>query len=214
MRAFSLVSTVLLCTLLALPSALAQPAAKPAGKPSPAAQKPAATAPTPPPGVTPPPGYVIGPEDVLLVLYWREKEMSVETSVRPDGMITLPLLNEVKAAGLTPEQLRQAVEKAAAEFVEEPSVTVVVKQINSWRVFVTGNVVKAGVYPLTASMTVLQAIAAAGGLNEYADEKGISVIRTEGGQTKRFKFNYKDVRRGQRLDQNIALKPGDTIVVP
>ncbi len=214
MRAFSLVSTVLLCTLLALPSALAQPAAKPAGRPSPAAQKPAATAPTPPPGVTPPPGYVIGPEDVLLVLYWREKEMSVETSVRPDGMITLPLLNEVKAAGLTPEQLRQAVEKAAAEFVEEPSVTVVVKQINSWRVFVTGNVVKAGVYPLTASMTVLQAIAAAGGLNEYADEKGISVIRTEGGQTKRFKFNYKDVRRGQRLDQNIALKPGDTIVVP
>jgi len=214
MRAFSLVSTVLLCASLALPSALAQPAAKPAGKPSPAAQKPAATAPTPPPGVTPPPGYVIGPEDVLLVLYWREKEMSVETSVRPDGMITLPLLNEVKAAGLTPEQLRQAVEKAAAEFVEEPSVTVVVKQINSWRVFVTGNVVKAGVYPLTASMTVLQAIAAAGGLNEYADEKGISVIRTEGGQTKRFKFNYKDVRRGQRLDQNIALKPGDTIVVP
>lgn len=214
MRAFSLVSTVLLCASLALPSALAQPAAKPAGRPSPAAQKPAATAPTPPPGVPPPPGYVIGPEDVLLVLYWREKEMSVETSVRPDGMITLPLLNEVKAAGLTPEQLRQAVEKAAAEFVEEPSVTVVVKQINSWRVFVTGNVVKAGVYPLTASMTVLQAIAAAGGLNEYADEKGISVIRTEGGQTKRFKFNYKDVRRGQRLDQNIALKPGDTIVVP
>jgi polysaccharide export outer membrane protein len=120
----------------------------------------------------------------------------------------------VKAAGLTPEQLRQQVEKAAAEFVEEPSVTVVVKQINSRRVFVTGNVLKAGVYPLTTSMTVLQAIAAAGGLNEYADEKGIAVMRVEGGQTTRFKFNYKDVRRGKKLEQNIVLRPGDTIVVP
>lgn len=200
------------------------------GQPAPAAPKPAAAAPqkpaaTPaqkPPldpaaakaGVTPPPGYLIGADDILVVLYWREKDMSAEVAVRPDGMITLPLLNEVKAAGLTPEQLRQQVEKAAAEFVEEPAVTIVVKQINSRRVFVTGNVQKAGVYPLTSSMTVLQAIAAAGGLNEYADEKGIAVMRIEGGQTKRFKFNYKDVTRGKKLEQNIELRPGDTIVVP
>lgn len=179
-------------------------------------QRPGAPAkpPAPPAGITPPPGYVIGADDVLLVLYWREKEMSVETSVRPDGMITLPLLNEVQAAGLTPEQLRLAVEKAAAEFVEEPAVTIVIKQINSRRVFVTGNVMKAGVYPLTTAMTVLQAIAAAGGLNEYADEKGISVIRQEGRETKRHRFNYRDVRRGRKLEQNIELKPGDTIVVP
>ena len=120
---------------------------------------------------------MIGPEDVLAILFWRDKDMSVETSVRPDGMITVPLLNDIKAAGLTPEQLREAIEKAAAEYVEDPSVTVAVKQINSRRVFVTGNVAKPGPYPLISATTVLQLISMAGGLTEYADEKGISVMR-------------------------------------
>jgi polysaccharide export outer membrane protein len=197
-----------------------QSAGKPAAQPSPRASSAPANqkaVPDPsgvPAGVTPPPGYVIGPDDVLMVLHWREKDMSAEVSVRPDGMITLPLLNEVQAAGLSPEQLRQQIEKRSAEFIEEPSVTIVVKQINSRRVFVTGNVAKAGMYPLTTGMTVLQAIAAAGGLNEYADEKGISVMRVEGGKTQRLKFNYKDVTRGKKLEQNVALHPGDTIVVP
>ena len=196
------------------PAAPAQPGAKPpAPKQSATTAKPSA----PPPavtGLTPPAGYVIGPEDVLAILFWRDKDMSVETSVRPDGMITVPLLNDVKAAGLTPEQLREQIEKAASQYVEDPSVTVAVRQINSRKVFVTGNVAKPGPYPLTSTTTVLQLIAVAGGLTEYADEKGISVMRIDGGQTKTFKFNYKDVVRGKKLEQNIELKPGDTVVVP
>jgi polysaccharide biosynthesis/export protein len=198
-----------------LPGVRAEQAAKDTRAPK-AAQKPAtspAKAPGAPAGVTPPPGYVLGADDVLIVMFWREKEMSAEVAVRPDGMIALPLLNDVKAEGLTVEQLRQQVEKLAAEFVKEPSATVVVKQINSRRVFVTGNVTKAGIYPLTGAMTVLQAIAAAGGLNEYADEKSVSVMRVENGQTRQFKFNYKDVTRGKHLEQNIELRPGDTVVV-
>ena len=217
MRSPSFLAVSLLAALVAVagPAPAAQAAPQAPAAPSTAAPAPQAPGqPEAPQGVAPPPGYVIGADDVLMVLYWREKDMSAEVAVRPDGMITLPLLNEVQAAGLSVEQLRQQVEKAAAEFVEEPSVTVVVKQINSRKVFVTGNVQKAGVYPLTTGMTVLQALAAAGGLNEYADEKGISVMRVEGGTTKRLEFNYKDVRRGKKLEQNVELRPGDTIVVP
>jgi polysaccharide export outer membrane protein len=221
---------VLLAVMLAPLSAQQAPAppAQPA-KPTPAA-KPAQKAPdrkgeapkpggpaasvAAPAGLTPPAGYVIGPEDVLAILFWRDKDMSVETSVRPDGMITIPLLNDIKASGLTPEQLREAIEKAAGQYVEDPSVTVAVRQINSRRVFVTGNVAKPGPYPLISATTVLQLISMAGGLTEYADEKGISVMRVDGGQTKNFKFNYKDVIRGKKLEQNIELRPGDTVVVP
>lgn len=181
---------------------------RPPAQPSKPAAPPAAAA-----SVALPAGYTIGPDDVLVVMFWREKDLSAEVAVRPDGMITLPLLNDVKAAGLTPDQLREAVEKAAAAFVEEPNVTVAVKQINSRRVFITGNVAKPGTYPLTGTTTVLQLIAIAGGLNEYADEKGIAVMRVEGGRTTSLKFNYKDVTRGRKLEQNVELKPGDTVVV-
>lgn len=181
---------------------------RPSAQPSTPAAPPTAAA-----SVALPAGYTIGPDDVLVVMFWREKDLSAEVAVRPDGMITLPLLNDVKAAGLTPDQLREAVEKAAAAFVEEPNVTVAVKQINSRRVFITGNVAKPGTYPLTGTTTVLQLIAIAGGLNEYADEKGIAVMRVEGGRTTSLKFNYKDVTRGRKLEQNVELKPGDTVVV-
>lgn len=181
---------------------------RPPAQPSTPAAPPTAAA-----SVALPAGYTIGPDDVLVVMFWREKDLSAEVAVRPDGMITLPLLNDVKAAGLTPDQLREAVEKAAAAFVEEPNVTVAVKQINSRRVFITGNVAKPGTYPLTGTTTVLQLIAIAGGLNEYADEKGIAVMRVEGGKTISLKFNYKDVTRGRKLEQNVELKPGDTVVV-
>jgi polysaccharide biosynthesis/export protein len=164
--------------------------------------------------VTPPPGYVIGPDDVLTVLFWREKDMSVEVSVRPDGMITLPVINEVKAAGLTPEQLRATVTEAAGKYVEEPSVTIAVKQINSRKVFVTGQVAKPGPYPLTGPTTVLQAIATAGGLVDFAKSERIMILRTTGTKTGTFKFNYKDVSKGNKLEQNIELQPGDTVVVP
>jgi len=165
-------------------------------------------------GAALPPGYVIGPEDVLTVVFWRDKEMSADVVVRPDGKISLPLVNDVQAAGLTPEQLRQQLDKAASKFVAEPNAAVVVKTINSRKVYITGNVAKPSTYPLADGMTVLQLIAVGGGLLEFADSKNIVVVRKEEGRDMFFKFNYKDVSRQKKLDQNIILKPGDTVIVP
>jgi polysaccharide biosynthesis/export protein len=172
------------------------------------------TMPTLPAGVPTTPDYVIGPDDVLVVVVWREKDVSGEVAVRPDGKISLPLLNDVQAAGLTPEALRKQLTEAAAKFIEEPEVTVIVKAINSRKVYITGQVSKPGPYPLAAPTTVLQLIATAGGVLEYADTKNIIVMRTEKGKPVTHKFNYKDVLRGRNLQQNIELHPGDTVVVP
>jgi polysaccharide export outer membrane protein len=187
----------------------------------PAAQTPAVKPSVPPPaavaapaGVTPPTDYVIGPDDQLTIMFWREKDMSADVIVRPDGKITLPLLNEVLAAGLTPEQLRLKVTDEAKRYVEEPNATVVVRQINSRKVFINGQVGKGGPYPLSSTMTVLQLISMAGGLNEYAKASKISILRTENGKPLRFTFNYKEVIEGKNLKQNIELKPGDTVIVP
>ena len=159
-------------------------------------------------------GYIIGAEDVLAIVFWREKDLSVETTVRPDGNITLPLLNDLQAAGLTPDQLREQIQAAATKYVEDPSVTVVVKAMNSRKVFITGQVVKQGQYPLTAPTTVLQLIAMAGGLQEYADSNNILIMRTEGGQQIAMPFSYGDVLNRRALGQNITLQPGDTVIVP
>ena len=167
-----------------------------------------------PEGVPLPPDYVIGPDDVLTVVFWREKDLSGEVQVRPDGMISLPLLNDIKASGLTPEQLRDVLSKAAEKYVEVPTVTVVVKDIRSRKVFITGQIGKAGPYALTGPTTVTQLIAMAGGVHEFADTKNITIIRTENGKQLAIRFNYNDVKRGKNLAQNIELKPGDTIIVP
>jgi polysaccharide export outer membrane protein len=167
-----------------------------------------------PAGVTTPPGYVIGSDDQLAIVFWREKDLSTETSVRPDGKISIPLLNDIEAAGLTPEQLRAKISEAANKFVEDPTVTVVVKQINSRKVFITGQVGKPGPYPLAGPTTVLQLIATAGGVNEYADSEHIVVVRNENGKTTSIEFNYKDVSHRKKLQTNIELKPGDTVIVP
>jgi polysaccharide export outer membrane protein len=161
-----------------------------------------------------PADYVIGPNDVLNIVFWKDKEMSTEAVVRPDGKISVPLLNDVQAAGLTPAVLRDQLTEAARRYLEEPAVTVVVREINSRRVFVTGEVAKPGPYPLTAPTTVLQMLAMAGGLREFADMKNILVMRTVNGQPTSFPFNYRDVSRRKNLQQNIELKPGDTIIVP
>jgi polysaccharide biosynthesis/export protein len=185
------------------------------------AQRPA-TATEPPPavraaaaaGIVPPSDYVIGAEDVLSVLFWREKDMSVDVNVRPDGKITLPLINDIDASGLTTDQLRQKVTAAADQFIEDPSVTIIVKAINSRKVFITGQIAKSGSYPLTAPTTVVQLISMAGGVQEYADSSKIMVYRTEGGRQIARRFNYKDFAKGKNLAQNIELRPGDTVVVP
>jgi polysaccharide export outer membrane protein len=165
-------------------------------------------------GVALPAGYVIGAEDVLSIVFWRDKDMSADVVVRPDGKISLPLLNDMQAAGFTPDQLRANIMKAATKFVQEPNTTVVVKEIHSRKVYVTGMVVKGGPFPLSGDMTVMQAIALAGGLQEYADSKNIVIIRKEGGRERYFKFNYKDVLKQKNVEQNLLLKPGDTVVVP
>lgn len=161
-----------------------------------------------------PPGYVIGADDVLSVLVWREADLSADVTVRPDGMISLPLVNDLRAAGLTPDQLREQITTAVAKYVADPAVTVVVKAINSRKVFITGQVMKPGQYPLQTGTTVLQLIATAGGLAEYADRENIRVVRMENGRPVAHRFNYNDVSRGRGLLQNIELKPGDTVVVP
>ena len=152
------------------------------------------------PGLTNP-SYVIGPDDSLAILLWSEKELSGDVIVRPDGKISLPLLNRVPTAGLSPEQLRASLTQAAQKLVEDGTVTVVVKAINSRQVFITGQVTKPGAYPLPGPMTVLQLIAIAGGLVDYADEKNISVIRTENGMSLSYPFNYNDVRNRKNVSR-------------
>lgn len=165
-------------------------------------------------GVAVPADYVIGPDDQLSVVFWRDKDMSAEVTVRPDGKITLPLLNDVQAAGLRPDQLRQKIADEAKRYVEDPQPTVVVRQINSRKVFITGQVAKPGPYQVMSPTTVMQLISMAGGLTEYAHSKKISIMRTENGRQVAYHFNYKDVAAGKNMRQNIELKPGDTVVVP
>ena len=177
-----------------------------AGTAAPAAATPAT--------VTPPPDYLIGPDDVLSIVFWKDKEMSMDVVVRPDGKISLPQINDVQAAGLTPDQLREGVLAAASKFYVDPSVNVVVKQINSRRIYITGEVGKPAAYPLTGKLTVVQAIAMAGGLSEFAKANEIAVIRTENGKSTRVRVNYKDIMKGKNMQQNIELHAGDTIAVP
>lgn len=140
--------------------------------------------------------------------------MSGEVTVRPDGKITLPLINDVQAAGLAPTQLRDAIEEAAAKFLREPNATVVVKQINSRKAFITGQVTRPGGYTLTVPTTVLQLIAMSGGLLEYADKEHIVVLRNENGKQTSYRFNYKEVAQQKNLNQNVLLQIGDTVLVP
>jgi polysaccharide biosynthesis/export protein len=139
--------------------------------------------------------------------------LSAEVVVRPDGKISLPMLNDVPAAGMTPEQLAAAVEKAAAKFVRDPGATVIVKEIHSRIVYVIGEVAKPGTFALASEMNVLQVIAQAGGFLEHADKGDVVIVRTENGKERRYKFNSNDVVRGKNIQQNLRLLPGDTILV-
>jgi polysaccharide export outer membrane protein len=168
-----------------------------------------------PASVETPPDYVIGPDDVLIVMFWRDEKLTAEVAVRPDGKISLPLLSDVVAAGLTPVQLRDRIAEAARPYVKEPSVTVVVKAINSRKVFVIGRVAKPGSYAINEPITVLQVLALAGGPDDYAKKKDIRILRkVPGAAPQIMKFNYKDAIQGKNLEQNILVNPGDTITVP
>lgn len=158
--------------------------------------------------------YRIGEQDVLTITVWREAELSGTVMVRPDGKITLPLLNDVHAAGLTPDELKSSLTEKLGPFVNSPQVTVAVREINSRKVFIIGQVGHEGSYRINSTTTVLQIIAEAGGLRDFANRKGIYVLRSQNGAQQRLSFNYDQVIRGKDAKDNILLRPGDTIVVP
>jgi len=159
--------------------------------------------------------YVIGVDDVLTVNVWKEAEISRSVPVRSDGKISLPLVGELQATGLTPVKLEQDIADRLKNYISEPEVTVIVQQINSQKFNVMGQVAKPGSYSLASATTVLDAIAVAGGFRDFAKRKSTYVLRqnSDGTQT-RLPFNYKEVIKGQNLSQNIRLQPHDTIVVP
>jgi len=159
--------------------------------------------------------YVIGPQDVLSINVWHELEVSVpQVPVRPDGKVSLPLLNDVQAAGNTPAQLTAILTQQLKRYISEPRVTVTVVQMNSQRFYIMGEVLRPGSFQLHANTTVLQGLASSGGFTEMADAKKIYVLRKqESGQVK-LPFNYREVVKGRKAEQNILLQAGDTIVVP
>ena len=158
---------------------------------------------------------MIGPDDLLSVVFWREQQLSADVVVRPDGKISLPLLDDVQAAGLTPKQLRDQLLAEARRFISEPVATVVVRQVNSRKVYITGMVARPGQYSLTPSMTVLQLIATAGGLQDFAKSREIKIVRSDSGKQVSIRFDYDEImKRPEMTAQNIELKPGDTVIVP
>jgi polysaccharide export outer membrane protein len=159
--------------------------------------------------------YVIGDADVLSINVWKEPDISKQVPVRSDGKISLPLVGEVQATGETPLQLEQAITNKLKGYMTDPEVTVIVEQINSQKYNVFGQVAKPGAYTIIAGTTIMDAIAAAGGLRDFAKKKGIYVLRQNpGGLEERFDFNYDKFIKGKSPTQNILLKPHDTIVVP
>ncbi|MFZ1140728.1 MAG: polysaccharide biosynthesis/export family protein [Candidatus Sulfotelmatobacter sp.] len=173
--------------------------------------KPAAAVPAP--EATSDSDYVIGADDVLRISVWKEPDLSEVLPVRPDGKISMPLLNDIPAAGLTPLQLKDSITEKLKKFIADPRVTVVVTAMNSQRIFVSGEVLHTGPTPLLPHMTMLQALSQAG-FTQFANLKGIYLLRTENGKQEKIPFNYKEVIKGNHPEQNIMLKPGDTVVVP
>jgi polysaccharide export outer membrane protein len=158
--------------------------------------------------------YKIGPNDVLTIFVWKEAELSRDVTVMPDGKITYPLIGEITAQGQTASEIKKAITDKLQSFVTAPEVTVIVKESRSQVIYAIGKLTRPGPYPLAPGMTVMQALSAAGGFTEWADTKNILIVRREGGKETQLRFNYKEFTAGEKLEQNILLKPGDTIVVP
>jgi polysaccharide export outer membrane protein len=198
----------------AAPSA-AQTAASPAASAANAANASTAANVQSPAASSLPADYVVGPGDVLTILVYGRQDMSGDVVVRPDGKISLPILNDIAAGGHAPEALRELLKTATEKYVTDPDVTVMVKEVHSRNVFIQGMVAKPSSYPLMTQMDVMQLIAQAGGLLEYADKKNIVIIRTSPeGKKDYFKFNWDDVVKRKHPEQNITLKPFDQVVVP
>ena len=207
--AIAAVIVMMISSMALTQSAPAQPAANVMGSAAPEKTAPEKTTPVTVAG----PEYVIGPDDTLHIAVWKEADMSATLPVRPDGKISLPLLNDVQAAGLTPQQLADSVTEKLKKYIADPRVTVVVTAINSKRIFLVGEVSHTGATPLMPNMTVLQALSSAG-INQFAKTKGIYILRTENGKQQKLAVNYHKLIKGEEIDHNYQLQPGDTIVVP
>lgn len=175
-----------------------------------AAKAPAGVAPVITAAPVDPKTYVIGPEDILFIRVWHEPELSGGVQVRPDGKFTLPLVGEVQAEGLTPEQVTAHLSEALGNFINKPEVVVSLQSVGSKKYFITGEVNRSGIFPLVVPVTVLEALTSAGGFRDYANTKKIIIMRGK----ERLKFNYKDVIRGKHTEQNIMVQNGDHIYVP
>jgi polysaccharide export outer membrane protein len=160
------------------------------------------------------PSYLLGPEDVLKVAVWKDEQLTQETVVRPDGMITFPLIGDVSAAGRTAEDVRNEIAKRLSKFLPNPNVTVTVLKVLSYRIYVLGRVNKPGEYLVGHHTDVLQALSMAGGLTPYASENDIKIMRRGGGDQQVFTFRYGDMQKEKDLKQNILLQRGDVVMVP
>jgi polysaccharide biosynthesis/export protein len=215
MRAFSLAALVLALGVAA-PCQTAQQATPAAQQPAPAAPEAAKPAPAGPAKAAAVPGsavdndtYILGAEDVIAVRVWREADLSGPHTIRPDGKITMPLIKEIQAAGLTPNKVAEAITAALSKFVNSPDVAVSVEEVRSRRYFVDGEINRPGAYPLATPTNVFEAITLAGGFREFANKKHIIIMRGD----KRIKFNWNEVLKGKNLSQNIDLENGDRIMV-
>ena len=164
----------------------------------------------------PPPStqYLIGPEDILNINVWKEPELTLSVTVRADGKISMPLVNDVHAAGLTPMELRKELTKRFSKYIDDPTISVIVEETNSLKIFVFGNVNQPGVYEIDREVNVLQAISMAGGLTMWANKSSIKVLRKYGGVEKVIRINCNKITSGERPELNIPLQPGDTVYVP
>jgi len=205
---------LILAAVICLPSVHAQDVPKEVPANSPSQNSDVAAKANNPTAVVADADYKIGPQDVVRIDVWKEPEISRTIPVRPDGKVSLPLLNDVQAAGLTAIQLSNAIHDGLTKYLNNPQVTVTVMEINSRRVYITGEVNRPGALPLLPNMTVLQALSSGGGFTQFAKLKNIYVLRTEDGKQVKHSFNYKEVVKGKNQDQNILLLPGDVIVVP
>jgi polysaccharide export outer membrane protein len=159
-------------------------------------------------------GYRINSEDLLEISVWKEPDLQREVIVRPDGGITMPLIGDVKAAGLTPRELQDVLIERLSEYVPDPVLTVTVVEIRGFKIYVAGEVNNPGEYAVGRYIDVLQALTMAGGVTAFADESSVRVLRRSGGTNEVFLFNFSQVQKGRSLDQNIRLLPGDTVIVP
>jgi polysaccharide biosynthesis/export protein len=161
----------------------------------------------------PPPDYVIGPEDVLSIVVWHEPDFTNRATVRPDGKIGLPLLNDIQASGLTPNQLQEKLTEGLKKFLADPLVSVIVQEIHSQVVYITGAIGRSGAYPLGRPMTIMELLILAGGFTEFAKSEDVQILRKEGNQLRRFHFNYKQFAEGKN-QQDFLLHNGDMVIVP